>query len=110
VIPLILKLLLAHTAGDLLLQTRHMVEYKLTDPRVRARHVSVYTASFLPLVLGSNAGPVRKLLFLAAVWLPHFVVDSRLWVPGDKLDPLPVVVDQALHFLSLLAAKPLVDR
>lgn len=105
-----LKLLLCHVIGDLIFQTEHMVEHKLDDPWVRARHVSVYTASFVPLALTSHAPLRHRLLFLALVWISHFAVDSRLWAPGDKLDPLPVAVDQALHFLSLLAARPLLLR
>lgn len=102
-----LKLLLCHVAGDLLFQTSHMVEHKLPDPRVRARHVSVYTTSFVPLALVSRASFHRKLLFLLVTWLLHFAVDSRLWAPGDKLDPLPLIADQTLHFLSLAAVRPL---
>ncbi len=99
---LYLAMLAAHAVGDFLLQTEYMVEHKLEDPGVRARHVTVYTAAFVPVAFLFRADARRAALFLALVWITHFVTDSRRWAAGDEWPVLPVVVDQAIHLVTLV--------
>lgn len=99
---LYLAMLAAHAVGDFLLQTQYMVEHKLEDPGVRARHVTVYTAAFVPVAFLFRANTRRAALFLALVWTTHFVTDSRRWAPGDEWPALPIVVDQAIHLATLV--------
>lgn len=91
-----LRYLAAHAAGDFLLQSDWMAQNKLDHPFVRAVHVTVYTGVFT-LVR-------RNPLFLALLWVSHFVIDSRRWS-----DSVPIWYDQALHIIALAVALE-VDR
>ncbi len=96
-----LDLLAAHMVGDYVTQTPHMAMNKLTDAKVRAKHVTAYTAGFVPPALASKASPSRKALFLAAVWATHFVTDSKRWIENEDWPPGTILADQALHAVQL---------
>lgn len=46
--------LAAHATGDFLRQNRWMGENKLNSPAIRALHVVIYTAAFIPIVIASE--------------------------------------------------------
>jgi hypothetical protein len=96
-----LYLLAAHMIGDYVVQTEAMAAGKLRDRRIRARHVTAYTACFVPALLASTASPAAAAGFLAALWAGHFVTDSRRWASGAAWPPKPILVDQSLHLLQL---------
>ena len=96
-----LLLLGAHLVGDFVTQTRRMAAQKLTDWRVRASHVTAYTAGFAVVLLLAplNWAPYAGLL--AAIWVTHFITDSRRWSPRDPWPPKQIMVDQTIHVLTL---------
>ena len=100
-----LSLLAAHATGDFPLQTDWMAAAKFDSHTVRAVHVAVYTASFLPAVVTSNWTRRQQATFLAVVALTHFVIDSRRWN-----DTVPIWYDQALHVISLAIAASAADQ
>lgn len=102
--PTSLYALASHAAGDFPLQTDEMAAEKFDNPRVRAEHVSVYTASFLPFTLAAGFTHRQKAVFLTVLWGSHFVIDSRRWN-----DSVPIWFDQALHVISLALAVALTE-
>jgi hypothetical protein len=72
-----LYLLAAHLVGDFVLQTRWQSASKLTDRGARMRHVTVYTAAFIPVVAAVGPGRANGYAFLSLLWLSHFLTDSR---------------------------------
>ncbi len=96
-----LTLLAAHMVGDYILQSDRVAKTKLTDVGIRVWHVSLYTLCFIPSVLLAHFPLMPACLFLLAVWITHFVVDSRRWASGKDWAPKPILVDQALHLVTL---------
>jgi hypothetical protein len=96
--PLGLYALAAHAAGDFPLQTDDMAVRKFDNSFVRAKHVTVYTAAFLPVVRATEWTLRQQAMFLAGVWTSHYVIDSRRWN-----DTVPIWYDQALHLIALAA-------
>src|SRR4051812_5610921 len=68
-----LALLAAHMIGDYIMQTGWMAANKLQDWRARTVHVSVYSAAFVPVVLLTKLNVQMMLLFVALVWITHFI-------------------------------------
>lgn len=99
-IDLPLSLAACHMLGDFVFQTDWMAARKLTNWKVRAIHVLVYSATFLPVLLFYYNAWAALLFFLALI-LTHFVLDSRRWVSGEKWPPKPIIVDQTLHLVVL---------
>ncbi|WP_226043458.1 DUF3307 domain-containing protein [Natrinema sp. DC36] len=100
-----LAFLAAHAAGDFPLQSDWMAAEKFDSRLARAAHVTVYTAAFLPPVIGAGWSRRRTAAFLAILWASHFVVDSRRWN-----DAVPIWYDQALHLIALAVALEVVDH
>lgn len=98
-----LLLLAAHMVGDYILQTDWMAANKLHDWRARLAHVFVYTSAFSPVGVYARLFPGELLAFLAAVFVTHFVTDSRRWASGAKWPPKPILVDQSIHVATLAA-------
>jgi hypothetical protein len=96
-----MELLACHMVGDYITQTGNMAANKLTDSKVRARHVCAYAAGFVPFVFASRVPLWRKVIFLTLLWTTHFVTDSRRWASGEEWPPKPILVDQALHSVQL---------
>lgn len=124
-----LWLIAAHMAGDYLLQTRWQAARKLDEPWVRLRHVTTYTAAFVPVVLlahGASWLAWGRVVFLVALFVLHFATDSRrfhstlgdavVWRlgPSQRTErragfplgpspwtPLPILIDQSLHLVQL---------
>jgi hypothetical protein len=96
-----LDLLAAHMLGDFILQTDDMALRKRGSWRVRALHVTVYCVPFLLLVAWHWPGAGRAVLFVALLWVTHFVVDSCRWGSGSSWAPKQILVDQTLHVVSL---------
>jgi hypothetical protein len=98
---LLLKLLLAHTAGDFVLQPDEWASNK-RDPRLLARHLLVHAALLAAVVL-TEAFSLR--LVLGCVWIlaTHAAIDSwtsrATWPRGRQL-----AVDQVLHVAAILLA------
>lgn len=90
-----LWLIVAHMAGDFLLQDRWEAAGKIADRNLRARHVLKYGACFVPVAvvyhrpnLYGGVWPGQcALLFLFGLMLLHERTDSRrfLSTPGDWL-------------------------
>lgn len=91
-----LMALASHAAGDFPLQTGRMASEKFDNPRVRAEHVTVYTATFIPFALTREWGTRQQGVFFALLWGSHFIIDSRRWN-----DDVPIWFDQALHTIAL---------
>lgn len=95
-----LDIVAAHIAGDFLLQSDWMAARKLTCAWTRALHVSAYSLPLaLVALLHGSLGPA--VLFVALVWISHYVIDSHRWTLGSGWAHKPFVVDQALHLLTL---------
>lgn len=100
-----LRALAAHAVGDFPLQTDEMASEKFDDRTVRARHVTVYTLTFVPVAILEGWSLRRGLLFLGTIWLTHFGIDSRRWN-----DAVPIWYDQALHVIAIAVAAELAGR
>lgn len=100
--PSSLSLLAAHFAGDWPLQSNAMAAEKLDDAGVRAKHVTVYTAAFLPIVFLSDWDNRQAAVFLTGLWGSHFIIDSRRWAePVDGFESRPIWFDQVYHVIAL---------
>lgn len=97
-----------HLVGDYILQTDHMAQAKLNDPRVRAEHVLWYSLPFLVVGLLARVGLARLAAFLVFNWIVHFLIDSERWLPNDEWPPGTILNDQALHAVSLAALSRIV--
>lgn len=95
-----IDLIASHMAGDYLLQTDFMARHKLSSWKVRLLHVLMYGVPFIPVAF-FYATPRRAIAFLICLCLTHFIVDSRRWASGDKWPPKPILVDQALHLVTI---------
>ena len=96
-----LYIIAAHLTGDFIFQTDEMAQKKFDSHTWRTGHVQMYTTAFIPIVLITPL----PWMFLFAVAIPHWIIDSRRWVePKDGFESYPVVVDQTLHILSLAIA------
>lgn len=93
--------LAAHMLGDYILQTHDMSQRKLTHAGIRALHVTIYTLCFVPFLWLLNLPLDRCVLFLALCWITHFITDSRRWRSGEQWPPLPILVDQSIHAVTL---------
>lgn len=87
--------------GDFVTQTDWMATNKLKSAFVRGVHVSVYSLGFILVVLAARLDALSALLFVALLWITHFITDSRRWASGDKWPPKPIMVDQSLHIATL---------
>ena len=96
--------LASHAAGDFPLQTDAMAAEKFDNRLVRARHVAVYTASFIPALLTTEWNKRQAAAFLGTIAATHFVIDSRRWN-----DAVPIWYDQALHVIALAVATSLAE-
>jgi hypothetical protein len=72
-----LVLIASHMVGDFIFSNRWQAAAKLTDRRVRSRHVLGYVLAFVPAVIIFWPGTVRALAFLLLLDLLHFATDSR---------------------------------
>jgi hypothetical protein len=91
----------AHMVGDFVTQNEWMAANKLCDWRARLVHVAVYTAGFVPVVLLTPLTWEHRGIFLALLFVTHFVTDGRRWASGDKWPPKPILVDQSIHVATL---------
>jgi len=96
-----LALLAAHMIGDYIMQTGWMAANKLLNWRARAIHVTAYTAAFIPVVVLTKLNLSMMLLFVALVWITHFITDCRRWASADQWAPKPILVDQSIHIATL---------
>lgn len=97
-----LMIIASHMLGDYILQTDVEARGKFSDLKLRANHVHKYTACFF-WALGFFPLSVA-LLLLAGIWLTHWHIDSRRWVPADHPWPAKaILVDQTYHAVTLLA-------
>lgn len=94
--------------GDYITQTGYMAANKLTDPRVRAAHVSIYVLGFVLPVMLQKVSFSRKTAFILSLWLSHYITDSKRWASGEEWPPKPILVDQTIHALSLALLKRLI--
>lgn len=105
-----IDLIACHLVGDYVLQTDRMAREKLTNPRVRAAHVSRYHLPFLVVGISTGTNPRRLAAFLLASWIAHFVTDSRRWLPNEDWPPGSILNDQALHAVQLAVLNRVVGR
>lgn len=103
--PDALYLLASHFAGDFPLQTEEMATQKFDNGEVRAKHVAVYTASFLPVVMASDWGKKGKVVFLLSLAGTHYTIDTRRWN-----EAVPIWFDQALHVIALALSCVLAEQ
>lgn len=105
-----LDLLACHLIGDFCLISHERTQKKLTDPYVRADHVTRYCLPFLVAGVASRVNPVRLAAFLALVWITHFVTDSKRWLPNEDWPPGTIINDQALHIVQLTVLNRVAGR
>ena len=96
--------LASHAAGDFPLQTDRMAAEKFDNRLVRAGHVAVYTAAYIPALLTTEWDRRQVATFLGTIAATHFVIDSRRWN-----DAVPIWYDQALHVIVLAVATALAE-
>lgn len=96
-----LYLIAAHMAGDYLLQTSQMAALKLTNWRVRARHVTVYTGCCMLAAMAGGVWGWRLVAFAVSVYIAHFITDSHRWRTDNPWPPMPILHDQSLHAVQL---------
>jgi hypothetical protein len=106
-------LLMAHLLGDWLLQTEWQVLNKAKNVRALATHVAIYHAVVLVVLLfGFSLRFVPVIAVVVALGVLHAILDRRAPVKGlmnvlrltvtrEQDQWLAVVVDQAIHLLSL---------
>ncbi|MBE2318971.1 DUF3307 domain-containing protein [Solirubrobacter sp. CPCC 204708] len=118
--------LVAHMAGDYLLQTDWQARHKRgglgSDPvarRALLTHVTTYTLAFLPALIwiGGELEPAWAVIAGALVFIPHLMIDDGRLVSlylvrvkrADGLNlALAAAVDQSFHVLSLFLVALLV--
>lgn len=105
-----LDLLACHLIGDFCLQDHERSQQKLHNPRVRAEHVSWYCLPFLVAGIVSRANSGRLAAFLILLWISHYTIDSKRWLPNDKWPPGTIISDQALHMVQLAILNRVVGR
>jgi hypothetical protein len=96
-----LCLLAAHMAGDYLLQTHWMAMNKMKDMRVLMLHCAIYTACFIPIGFLFDWKINFQATFYGLVYSTHVITDCRRWASGDQWPPKPILVDQAVHIVTL---------
>ncbi len=94
-------LLAAHMVGDYILQTNDEAVNKFYDVNKLMDHCFKYTMAFLPFVLVTDSSIERKVAFLMSVYVTHILTDSRRWASGEEWPPKPILVDQAIHAVTL---------
>ena len=112
----------AHLAGDLLLQTEFQAQHKhrglgrdAVARRALGTHVATYTLAFLPVLawIGIEHSAAVAVVIAVAVALPHLLTDDgrvvSWWLQTvkrspDASAPLTAAVDQAMHAVALLGA------
>lgn len=91
--------------GDFILQTHKVSCDKLRDWRVRFWHVTLYCLPFTILagayILADRLTEFDAFFFLTLVWVTHFITDSRRWASDKEWKPKPILVDQAIHVITL---------
>jgi Protein of unknown function (DUF3307) len=125
-VELLAVFLVAHLAGDYLLQTDWQARHKAgglggdrTARKALVAHIATYTLAFVPACvwIGGELGVGWAVLTGALVALPHLVIDDgrvvRLYLRevkgADGFDPgLAGAVDQAFHVVSLCVVALLV--
>jgi hypothetical protein len=96
-----LLMLGAHLVGDFVTQTDHMAAHKLTNWRVRAVHVTTYTVGFALVLLLTRVSWTHYGVGVGLIWITHYITDSRRWVTSVNWPPKEIMVDQAIHVMSL---------
>jgi len=67
-----------HFFADWLFQTQHEAMHKHNDRRVRARHCTIYTVFFIPVLLILGMSPWLYASALAILWASHFIIDTYI--------------------------------
>ena len=121
-----------HFFSDWIFQTNHEAINKHKDMFIRARHCTIYTIFFVPLLLLLTTVLWKVIISIMILWFSHYIIDTYipvyLWAkhmrkiphlnclsaePKEKFKELwlkPVypilfiVVDQILHLLFLWPA------
>jgi len=93
--------LVCHLVGDFILQTDFIAARKLRDWRIRLLHVALYLLPFLWIVFSYSSSVIRGVIFLVAVGVTHFILDSGRIASGENWPPKPIVVDQVWHLVTL---------
>ena len=99
---MLLKILFAHSLGDYFLQTDYLAINKGKDNYILCIHAILYTFA-VSLIFGSYINQLWFWLFL----LTHILVDyvkARGITPKMMGDKNALILDQAIHFLTLILA------
>jgi len=95
----LLDLLALHMLGDYILQNDWMAQNKLENWRVRLVHVICYSLPFGVWALWLYGLP--GVWFGLGVFITHFVIDSHRFYANHPWPPKSILVDQALHIITL---------
>lgn len=99
---MLLKILFAHSLGDYFLQTDYLAINKGKDNYILCIHAILYTFA-VSLIFGSEINQLWYWLIL----LTHILVDyvkARGITPKMMGDKNALILDQAIHFLTLILA------
>lgn len=99
---MLLKILFAHSLGDYFLQTDYLAINKGKDNYILCIHAILYTFA-VSLIFGSKINQLWYWLIL----LTHILVDyvkARGITPKMMGDKNALILDQAIHFLTLILA------
>ena len=94
--------LVAHLAGDFILQTDEMAAGKFDSWRVRAEHVTAYSAPFILVLAAADVTLLVTVGLYVYLWASHFLIDTKRWAESKPgFEAYPIAVDQTLHLLTL---------
>lgn len=99
---MLLKLLFAHSLGDYFLQTDYLAMNKGKDNYILCVHAILYTFA-VALVFGNEISQLWYWLIL----LTHILIDyikARGITPKIIGDKNALILDQAIHYLTLVLA------
>lgn len=97
---ILLDLFVAHLVGDFILQTDRQARLKFSVWQQRALHVSTYCIPFVIVATLHASSLTLAALFLALLWLSHYIIDARRWWASQPVW-LQIVRDQTLHVAAL---------
>ncbi len=96
-----IDLIAAHLVGDYILQTNDEAVNKTKDFNKLLYHCVKYAFAFTPFLFATRKKNKHKDLFFILNFLSHMIIDHRRWASGEEWGPKPILVDQALHAVTL---------
>ena len=99
---MLLKLLMAHSLGDYFLQTNYLAMNKGKDNYILCIHAILYTFA-IGLIFGNEISQLWYWLILL-IHIPVDYIKARRITPKIMGDKNALILDQVIHFLTLILA------